>query len=81
MTVVSLSGDIIDTRVRNDAIVGVLEDVLERARSGEFVSFCIACENFDGTTYHVYEGNVSIHLLGTLEIVKANILQRFTNAT
>lgn len=67
--VVSLrtGGEILPPGEPHPKVVAMLEDLLERARSGEVVTVSAACNNADGSCGRYHEGEVSYGLLGALE--------------
>jgi hypothetical protein len=60
------TGDIIDGRKINADMVSILEDLLERARSGEIVSIACAYTYHDNSASQRLAGMASFQLLGAL---------------
>jgi hypothetical protein len=55
------------------AVVDILEDLLERARSGEIVAISAAVMNADKSAGRYHAGQISYTLLGALETLKVKI--------
>jgi hypothetical protein len=54
--IVTIYGDNCDPRVSCEQVVGILEEALERARSGEIKAIGLAVLNFDESTGHFASG-------------------------
>lgn len=71
----------VETAARvNDAIVDLLEDNLEKAKSGEIQSVALVACCSDASSYHSYECTVRpSYILGELEILKRDIMDDYVD--
>jgi len=75
MSVVSINGDHKDMSQPNSKAIGLLEDMLERAKSGEIVGVGITVLHYDHSSSWWVAGNVGTYgMLGALDMVKNELL-------
>lgn len=78
--VISLSGDPINSVVANETCVRVLEEWLERAKSGEVIGFAIVGRHHDQAGSFAIAGSIGGYsMLGALETAKADIVEILRN--
>lgn len=63
----------LERRVDED-VIKTLENVLEKARNGEVVGITGVCNYFDQCTKTIVSGAFNRATIGTLELVKADIV-------
>ena len=57
--VVNINGEWCDPRQANEMVIRRLEDLLERARSGDIISFAGVAECFDHSILNIFAGQSS----------------------
>lgn len=57
--IVTMEGFSCDPRQANAEVVRVLEEILERAKSGDIIGIAIAGINFDRSVFDAYSGQAS----------------------
>ena len=73
--VTSINGDALYTGEPNDRAIEVLEETLERARSGDVIGVCIVNRNSDGTAGFFIGGSIGGYsMLGSLEVVRSHLV-------
>tara|TARA_R100001086_G_scaffold83982_1_gene41098 strand:+ start:1939 stop:2184 length:246 start_codon:yes stop_codon:yes gene_type:complete len=75
--VLSMNGGIaLQNATPNEDLIEELEDMLERARSGEIQTVCFAILNFDeSTTYFTRGLHATRGLLGSLVLLQRDLLE------
>lgn len=73
--VTSLTGAPVPTMVPNESAIELLEEMLERARSGDVVGVCITAVHADKCGSYCMAGLVGGYsILGALEMAKAELI-------
>jgi|WetSurMetagenome_2_1015567.scaffolds.fasta_scaffold00090_60 hypothetical protein len=65
----SLNGDVIDLRQANESVVLRLEDLLERAKSGEIIGLGVVAVYYDLATSHCTVGAVGVKAVGEMTLM------------
>ena len=70
----SITGELIDLRQANESVVLRLEDILERAKSGEIVGLAVVAVYYDLATSHCAVGAVGVKALGEVTLMASEIM-------
>lgn len=72
--VVPLNGCLTRQRERQEDVIAEIQDLLDKAESGEIISIRAAFMYYDGTTSYVGAGKAGPSLIGEMELLKAGMV-------
>lgn len=77
--VISLSGELLPSDVeRDENVIAVLEQAIERAQSGEIIGICLVQLHRDETVSRAITGHITspLRLIGAVELVKMGLMDK-----